>query len=90
MIDLKGLRTVKDKDKNSFLAGRLAHTGEKVHCPWPGREVKADRGSFLNRLETEPRNLEKLSLETWRTPRPCQRQGLLTCFLVTARNGGKG
>ena len=35
-------RGVKDKDeeKDRFLAGRLAHTGEKLHCLWPGREVK--------------------------------------------------
>lgn len=29
---------------------------ENGQCPWAGREMKADHGSFLNRLGTEARH----------------------------------
>ena len=46
-----------------LLAGRLAHTGEKVHCLWPGREGKVSQAS------------SRLSLESQRTPKPASGAG---------------
>lgn len=50
---MKGFRTSTEKDRDSFLGRTLAHMVENGQYPWAGREMKADRGSFLNRLGTE-------------------------------------
>lgn len=67
---------------------------EKVHCPWPGREGKADHGGSLSQLETEPRNLENNQATVVKTTSKkslhTQRQEPLTCFLLGARNEVRG
>lgn len=81
------------KSKHGCSGRRLAHRGENVHCPWPGGDGRADRGHFLKRSETGARNLEKSQVTNKKTTGEkylhIHRKGLLTCFLLIARNGVK-
>lgn len=56
--------------------------------------MKADSSSFLNRLETESRNLENTQAADMKTTGKkslhTQIQGVLTCSLLTARKGVRG